>query len=84
MFIYYFSGNPKPSVKWYKDREAFSPQGYHYKITENSLTIREVTEYDGATYTCEAVNSNSSIEYESTVVVQRKYQKIILCRQQSN
>lgn len=71
--VFLLSGNSKPSVNWYKDGHPFSQQGYHYRINNNSLIMKEVTDVDSATYTCEAFNSHSRIQYDTVVHVNRKF-----------
>ncbi|OXA43985.1 Fibroblast growth factor receptor 2 [Folsomia candida] len=64
-------GNPPPKLRWYKDDEPFSAAGYHYKISNNTLTMKEATESDSAVYSCEAYNSHSRIRINKEVKVQQ-------------
>jgi len=72
-FYLCLSGNPMPTIKWYKDDKPFYATGMFHKKPKNGIKIGELTTSDQGKYTCEASNSfGQKLQYNMTLVITRK------------
>ncbi|KAK3087485.1 hypothetical protein FSP39_006555 [Pinctada imbricata] len=67
------SGDPRPTITWYKDNSPISPTDYHYFIREDgSLEIFSSSAEDEGKYRCEATNIVGTIDKEIDLNIQVK------------
>jgi hypothetical protein len=67
------TGNPLPTIKWYKDGKPFIPTSNFYKRTKMGLRLMELTKANEAIYTCEASNVDGlKIQYNISLIISRK------------
>lgn len=63
-------GNPKPTIKWFKDGQAIVPTDRHFFIHEDQLVIIvDSAETDSGIYRCYLNNSIGEISGESRITV---------------
>ncbi|ODN06563.1 Fibroblast growth factor receptor 1 [Orchesella cincta] len=62
-------GSPNVEVKWLKDGKVIRSLGYQHKIGVNTLTLKDVSKNDEATYHCEISNGIQTLSYEITFIV---------------
>lgn len=74
------SGNPPPTVKWYKDREELSK--YHYPMTHAdgvvTMEIIDCKPEDSGKYRCVATNVHGKDETSCVVIVEGNLKEIHL------
>lgn len=72
------SGNPPPTVKWYKDREELSK--YHYPMTHAdgvvTMEIIDCKPEDSGKYRCVATNIHGKDETSCVVIVEGNLEEI--------
>lgn len=76
------SGNPPPTVKWYKDREELSK--YHYPMTHAdgvvTMEIIDCKPEDSGKYRCVATNIHGKDETSCVVIVEGNLDLVFLKR----
>jgi len=67
------TGNPSPSITWYKDGQLVIISG-RFTQDSSSLTITKVSRFDEGTYFCNATNDvNSRVSNSTYLTVDCKY-----------
>lgn len=69
------SGNPPPTVKWYKDREELSKYNYPMSNADGVVTMEiiDCKPEDSGKYRCVATNKHGKDETSCVVIVEGMY-----------
>ena len=73
------SGNPQPTIAWYKDTVLLSGiTGVELRNDNTIFVIRETEPHHAGRYTCQAVNVVTDMWRQKTVTVQSSSEVIVL------
>ena len=68
-FSCFATGDPVPSIKWYKSNNLISGNAHFNILPNGTLTVKSVTEQDSGLYTCRATNEAGTTEAKASLLV---------------
>ena len=63
------TGDPTPSIKWYKSQDPISNNTHFSVLSNATLVVNNVSEQDNGWYTCRATNDAGTIEDRANLLV---------------